>query len=231
MKDGTVSGRALRLGLAAATLAASTPAAAQDDVQAWGATLAQGPIAGDLVFWAEVQTRFTDDAARLGQLLIRPAVGVRLAPDTSAHIGYAYIRTDPAGGAATDEHRAWQQLIFPILRNARGLYVSGRSRVEQRRLVGRDDTGWRLRQFVRAQIPLKRGGPVSAVVFTEGFYAANATDWGAPAGIDQWRTFVGVSLPASKRLTIEPGYLNQTVFRRGTNAINHVASVNLFLRF
>lgn len=221
----------VRWGLALAGMFAATPALAEEDGQAWGAILAQGPIKGDLVFWAEAQTRFTDDASRLGQLVIRPAIGLRLAKDTSAHLGYAYIRTDPATGAATNEHRIWEQLIFPILRTKRGLYVWGRSRIEQRFVERRRDTGWRLRQFVRAQMPLTRGGKVSGVVFTEAFYAANTTDFGAREGFDQWRNFVGLSIPVGKGLALEPGYLNQTIFRVGPDRTNHIFSTTLFVRF
>lgn len=217
--------------LAPLALMVATPAVAEEDGQAWGAILAQGSIKGDLIFWAEAQTRFTDDASRLGQVILRPAIGLRLAKDTTAHLGYAYVRSDPATGAVTNEHRIWEQLIFPIARNSRGLYVWGRSRIEQRFVEGRSDTGWRLRQFVRAQMPLRRGGKVSGVVFSEVFYAANTTDFGARAGLDQWRNFVGLSLPVGKGLALEPGYLNQTIFRPGPDRSNHIFSTTLFVRF
>lgn len=216
--------------LALASLFVAVPAAAEEDGQAWGAVLAQGSIKGGLVFWAEAQTRFTDDVSHLGQIVIRPALGIRLAKDSVAHLGYAYVRTEAANGAITNEHRIWEQLIFPILRNPRGLYVWGRSRIEQRFVEGRCDTGWRLRQFVRAQMPLQRGGKVSGVVFSEAFYAANTTDFGAREGLDQWRNFVGLSIPVGKGLVLEPGYLNQTIFRPGQDRSNHVFSTTLFIR-
>lgn len=215
--------------LTALSLALPAPALAQDDGQAWTQFLAQGPIRGDLVFWAEAQTRLTD-ATRATQTLLRPAIGVRLGRNTTAHFGYAFVHTDPVSGAATDEHRLWQQLSFPILRTPRGLYVWGRSRIEQRMVEGQRDTGVRLRQFVRAQMPVRRGGKLSGVVFVEGFYAVNSTDWGARAGVDQVRSFVGLSIPFGKQVNLEPGYLNQTVFRRGPDRVNHVASLNLFIR-
>jgi hypothetical protein len=208
---------------------AAAPAQAQDDGQAWAQLLAQGSIKGDFIFWAEAQTRLTD-ATRGAQIIYRPAIGIRLARDTTAHIGYAFIHSDPANGTATSEHRIWEQLSFPIVRNARGLYVWGRSRIEQRMFEGRRDTGWRLRQFVRAQMPLRRGGTLSGVIVVEGFYTANSTDWGARAGIDQLRTFAGLSIPVGKKVNLEPGYLNQTVFRRGPNRTNRIASINMFVR-
>ena len=218
-----------RLVLAPLLLGWSVPALADDDGQAWSQLLVQGPIKGDVIFWAEAQTRLTD-ATRATQIVLRPAIGVRLARDTTAHFGYAFVHTDPANGAATNEHRLWQQLSFPILRTPRGLYVWGRSRIEQRKFEGRRDTGVRLRQFVRAQMPLRRGGKLSGVVFVEGFYAANTTDWGARAGMDQVRSFAGVSIPLGRQVSIEPGYLNQTIFRRGPDRMNHIASLNLFVR-
>ena len=79
-------------------------------------------------------------------------------------------------------------------------------------------------------MPVRRGGKLSGVLFVEGFYAVNSTDWGARAGVDQVRSFVGLSIPFGKQVNLEPGYLNQTVFRRGPDRVNHVASLNLFIR-
>ena len=91
------------------------------------------------------------------------------------------------------------------MRNGNGtpLLIS-RTRLEQRMLEGRDDTGWRLRQFVRVQVPIARQGTVQAVAFTEGFFNLNSTSWGARDGVDQWRTFVGVGVPVAPRMRLEP---------------------------
>ena len=37
--------------------------------------------------------------------------------------------------------------------------------------------------------------------------------------------FVGYSLPVSKRLTLEPGYLNLTYFDAGPNRVRHILAV------
>ncbi len=219
----------MRVLVAAGLALWAMPAKAQDDGQAWTQVLVLGSIKDDLIFWAEGQARITD-AAHASQFIVRPAIGLRLSATTAAHLGYAYVRTDPVNGTTTNEHRVWEQLTFPIVRNRRGLVITGRSRVEQRLVEGRRDTGWRLRQFVRAQMPVRPGSTVAGVVIVEGFYAANSTDWGARAGFDQVRTFLGVSVPISKQFVIEPGYLNQTIFRRGPDRINHVASLSLIAR-
>ncbi|MBB5697530.1 DUF2490 domain-containing protein [Sphingomonas yantingensis] len=216
--------------LLVAALAAASPALAEDDVQGWTGIIASGAVRGDLFVWAEGQARLTDDVGGGSQFILRPAIGARIARDAHAVIGYAYVRTDPEGGATTHEHRIWQQVQFVAARSGTGApLVISRTRLEQRMIEGREDTGWRLRQFVRVQVPIARAGKVQAVAYTEGFFNLNATDAGARTGIDQWRNFVGVGLPLAPKLRIEPGYLNQTVFRAGENRSNHIANVALFL--
>ncbi len=216
--------------LAAAFGLAASPALAEDDVQGWGAITANGTVKGDLFVWAEAQARLTDDFGGGLQTIVRPAIGARIARDAHAVIGYAWVRTDPERGATTNEHRIWQQVQFVAARTGTGApLVVSRTRLEQRMIEGREDTGWRLRQFVRLQAPIARDGKVQAVAYTEGFFNLNATDWGARNGIDQWRSFAGIGLPLAPKLRIEPGYLNQTVFRAGENRSNHIANIALFL--
>ena len=216
--------------IGALLLGAAQPAVAEDDTQAWAAVIASGTVRGDLFLWLEGQARAIDDVGGGSQLVLRPAIGARIGRDAHAVVGYAYVRTDPETGRTTEEHRIWQQLQFAALRTKAGApLVISRTRLDQRMIEGRDDTGWRLRQFVRLQVPIARKGAVQAVAFTEGFFNLNSTQWGARDGVDQWRTFVGVGLPVAKRMRLEPGYLNQRVFRRGEDRTNHVLSATLFV--
>lgn len=216
----------------AATIALgqAAPARAESDAQAWGSVVASGAVRGDLFVWLEGQVRGTDDLTGGSQIILRPAIGARIGRDAHAVAGYAFVRTDPEGGAATREHRPWQQVQFVPFRGRDGApLVISRTRLEQRMVEGRDGTAWRLRQFVRAQAPIARDGAVQAVAFTEGFFNLNATGWSRD-GVDQWRTFVGVGVPVAKRARLEPGYLNQRVFRPGQDRVNHVLSATLFVR-
>lgn len=217
--------------LAAGALLAATQAHAEEDMQAWGAVTANGVVRGDLFLWLEAQGRATDDVGGGSQILLRPAVGARIGRDAHAVVGYAYVRTDPLGGTLSNEHRPWQQVQFVPLRLKGGapLLIS-RTRLEQRMVEGRDGTSWRLRQFLRLQVPLDKRGGLQAVAFTEGFFNLNTTNWGARSGIDQWRTFVGVGFPVAPRMRLEPGYLNQRVVRAGDDRVNHVLSATLFIR-
>lgn len=216
---------------ALATLFVAQPALAEDDAQGWAAVTASGAVRGDLFVWLEGQARFTDDLGGGTQFLLRPAIGARIARDAHVVAGYAYVRTDPRGGAPTNEHRPWQQVQFAPLRLADGtpLLIS-RTRMEQRMVEGRDGTVWRLRQFVRLQVPIGRPGGLQAVATTEGFFNLNSTRWGVRDGVDQWRTFVGIGFPVLPNARLEPGYLNQRVVRPGDDGVNHVLSATLLFR-
>lgn len=213
--------------LAVTTLAPAR--AAEDDINAWLAATASIDVGKKGVVWLEAQTRFTDDASRLGQLLLRPAIGYKLDETTTAFLGYAFVRTDPTGPALSKEHRVFQQLSFRLAGDGKGVTLTGRTRLEQRFREGRDGTGVRFRQQLRLTAPLE--GKARAVAWTEPFIGLNATAWGQKSGVNVWRNFVGVSIPVGTGLSLEPGYLNQYVVRTGRDRIDHIASLTLNTRF
>lgn len=211
-------------------LAGAGPAHATDeDTQAWSVVNATGALSDKMVLAFDGQARFSDDASRLGQLIIRPSVGVRLDATTTASLGYAYIRSTPRGRPTTHEHRIWQQMAYRLAGDGKGVTLTGRTRLEQRWLEGRDDTGWRVRQQVRLTAPLK--DKVRGVAWTEPFIGFNQTSWGQRDGLHLWRSFAGVSVPVSKTVTLEPGYLHQRAYRTGPDAVTHAAAVWINLQF
>ena len=211
----------------------ASPAQAKDeDTQIWTSLTASKAVSTKVDATLEVHGRFTDNVSRFGQLLIRPSITYKLAHGWSVTGGYAYIRTRFEGAAPHDEHRLWEQVGYTFVQNKKtALSVGGRTRIEQRFRVGGDQVGWRLRQQVRAQLPLTRNGSLRAVLWNETFIQLNDTDWGARSGIDQTRTFAGVGLPVGPVITVEPGYLNQIMYRSGPNRMNHIAALNVFARF
>ena len=216
--------------LLASCLVSSPAMAADEDAQAWLSGTGTVGLSSSVDATLEGHFRYYDDAAYLGQVLLRPSVTYKLKDGWSLTGGYAYVRTDPQGAAVSHEHRAWEQVGYRFLSNDRAI-VTGRTRLEQRFFDGRDDTGWRVRQQVRAAINLPQSKKIQALVWNETFYSLNDTDFGQRSGFDQTRTFIGLSLPLAARTTIEPGYLNQTVFRDGPDQSNHALAVNLFTRF
>lgn len=211
-------------------LALSAPAiAATDDLAAWGAATATISANDKLVVWLEAQGRFSDDASRLGQLLLRPGLGYRLSPNETVFLGYAHVTTRPAGRAMTTEHRIWQQLSFRAAGDGKGLTLTGRSRFEQRFLEGSDDMGLRFRQLLRLTAPLDGG--VRAVAWNETFLALNDTNWGARDGLDRMRNFAGIAIAARKGVSIEPGYMNEYINLAAGDRMNHIASLTINTSF
>jgi len=216
---------ALLLGVAPSALAAQ-----DHDLQQWTLLVAQGPIKDDLLVQAEIQPRLTNDASRLGQFQISPAIGYRVSKKATVFVGYMFVHTDPVDRPAFDEHRIYQHVVFPVGKIG-DVTVTARTRMEARTVVGAKDLAWRFRQQVRAQLPFEEGKGSLLVVWSEAFLNLNDADWGPREGMDRWRNFVGVSVPLTKGVMFEPGYLNQAVFRRGEDRLDHIGSVTLFYRF
>lgn len=219
------------LGPATALAALVLPAAAQaadEDTNIWLAQTANVDLGKGAVLWLEAQERFTNDASRLGQFLVRPGIGYKLDKTTTVYLGYAYVMTDPVGPAKSHEHRIFQQLSFRLLGDGKGVTVTGRTRFEQRMFENQDGTGWRLRQQLRLTAPL--AGKVRAALWTEPFFGLNETTFQRD-GLGLWRNFAGVAIPIGKGFTLEPGYLNQYVVRSGPDRIDHTANLTLSTNF
>lgn len=217
------------LPLAIITGVLSSPAAAtEDDFNIWLGQFATINVNDEVYFRIEAQERFTNDADRLGQLLVRSLVGYRLNKRVNIGAGYAYILTDPIGPAKLNEHRFYQELNVRLLSTEGGVTLDSRTRLEQRTFEERDNTAWRLRNFVQLRVPISKNNKL--VAYTEPFVDLNQTSV-QRGGLSVWRNFVGVSIPLSKGIEVVPGYLNQNVFRDGADRSDHTANVNLFMTF
>lgn len=213
---------------ASAALFASSPAHAGDeDAHVWASTVATGKIDGKLLGWLEGQARIGNAPNRFRQFILRPAIGVDLGKGRSAYLGYALVRTGTPDNLAS-EHRVWQQLGYTVFASD-AVTVTGRSRFEQRFFVGRDGVVLRFRQQLRAVAPVAKG--VSAVVWSEPFINLNAPFRPLRTGIDRWRNQVGLNVPLSKAIALEPGYMNQYVRRTGPDLVDHIAVMNVAIKW
>lgn len=225
--------RPLSVAAAFALAFAAAPASARtsQDQQAWVNVTLMDSAGENIVYFLEAQPRLTDELSQMSQALLRGAAGWKISDRVSLYQGYAYIVQPVEGpGADRDEHRSFQQLSWTLVPGATEL--SSRTRFEQRWVTGYDDMGLRFRQMVRLETPVASGDkPLKGLVYFEGMAALNDTDWGARGGFDQLRSFAGFEVPLQGRSTVEAGYLNQLVNRSGGDAaVNHVASLSLFVR-
>lgn len=202
--------------------------AAEEDGNVWLGQFATINAGEDVYVRLEAQERFTNDAERLGQLLLRSLVGYQISKTVNIGAGYAYVLTDPVGPAKLDEHRFYQELNIRLLTTAGGTTLDSRTRLEQRTFEEREGTAWRLRQFVQLRVPVSKDNKI--VAYTEPFVDLDE-DAVQRGGLSVWRNFVGVSVPLAKGVEVVPGYLNQRVWRDGPDRIDHTANVNLFVTF
>jgi len=147
-----------------------------DDFQSWNAIALANNASDDGTwqYWFDGHLRFKDDASSLVVSIIRPAVGYRMNDSLTLWLGVARVTVD-APGNSIDEDRIWQQATFNI-GEFLGRKVSGRTRLEQRfREDFGDDTGHRIRQFIRWAKPINDNW--SLVVWDELFVGLNDADW------------------------------------------------------
>ncbi|OYU69628.1 MAG: hypothetical protein CFE28_06225 [Alphaproteobacteria bacterium PA2] len=216
------------IALALTVTAAGSAHATDEDFNTWLAQTASIGVGEKGVLWLEAQERFTSDSSRLGQFQLRPMIGYKFTPTTTAYLGYVYTLNAPKGAASTQEHRVFQQLSVRLMGDGKGLTLSSRTRLEQRWVVDRDGVGWRLRQQLRLTAPIN--DKLTGVVWTEPFVGLNKTSF-QQRDVTNWRNFVGVATPLSPTVTLEPGYINQVVVRRGANRVDHILSMTLNTRF
>lgn len=216
--------------LSAAALLAATPAAArtEHDLSSWTNVTVQGPIGERLVAFVEVQPRVQQDVSHLDQLLLRGAIGYKVTSRLTLYQGFVHIALPVAGARDRNEERPFQQATWYVPVPVGEL--QSRTRIEQRFVSGGGDVGVRLREMLRYELPAGEKA-AKPLIHAEAFVALNDTDWGARAGFDQLRTFIGAEVPLFGSSTAELGYMNQVVNRaRGDVLVNHIASVTMFVR-
>ncbi len=210
--------------VAALLLGASPAAAASSDAQFWTTLTANVALSDRWSGQADFVSQFSDDEDGLYELRYGAFVGYKITRRATVSVGYARVHRY-IGGTTRTEERPRQQIAVDFGKLA-GAAASGRLRVEQRIRAG-GGIGWRLRPQVRAAWPLGRSG-VAAVLSHESFVALNDTRSGQRAGYERMRNFAGVSVPVSKIVKAELGYLNQYDFGRGRpDAVAHVGSLAL----
>lgn len=205
--------------------------ATEEDGGFWLNTNAQGKLPVDGLSWyAEFQPRWRQEGEHLEASILRPAIYYKLNEKSSVWFGYANVRAHPNSASAVEENRLWQQYLYNFDSIA-GVKLQARTRLEERRMEGGHETGYRLRQSVRALKPLASKEKIGLLIWDEFFVHLNDTDWGAQRGTDQNRLFLGVELKVHPKLKIETGYINQYVQRNSIDKMNHIFSTSFNFAF
>jgi hypothetical protein len=191
--------------LVVALLTVATPAA-HAEVQAWEVITLMTRLdeTGGPAGWVDLQLRRRGGST---QYLARPAVGWAFSPSLFAHVGYAWIATDPDDATVTSEHRIWQQGLYNGTATP-ALKYQLRARVEQR-FGPSSGVGHRVRGLGRVQWQPSARVPLQLIVWDELFIGVNETTDFTLQGFDQNRAFAGIGADTSvKGLRVEAGYLH-----------------------
>jgi hypothetical protein len=209
----------LRLVAPLLLLIASSAEAApyEHDLQAWGLINVWARV-DKLRFFGEVQPRVSLTGAKFDRLLLRPAIGWQLTPETSLWIGYGWT---PTFGPFRDEHRPFQQLL---VEHKFGVFsFVNRTRFEQRFIGGTNFPSFRLRHMVRGVLRFGPSSPWGLAAYEELFVNFNSVSSGPEGGFDQNRFFLGLNLKVDA-MQFELGYMNNFVARPGLvvpDRVNH----------
>lgn len=196
-------------------IALSAPAAvsATTDDQVWTTASANVKIAGPWRISEELTGRFSDNKNGLYEVEANTLLGYQLNKVVTFWAGYTHDPQYSGGDFTRMEHRAREQVTFDNFTKLGSGKLSARIRLEQRWREGLDGTGWRMRPYVKYSLPIK--GKVALNLSSEPFINLNTTSFQTKSGLDRVRNLATVSVPLSKTLTGEAGYMNQHLFISG----------------
>lgn len=215
--------------LAIGAFAAAAPAHAREDEQAWQTLTVTVALPDDFKLSNELVVRSGNDRG-LYEAENTISVGKKLNSHVTVWLGYTHDPQYLHGDFTVMEHRARQQVNFENFAHFGKVKLGGRVRLEERWREGQTGTGWRMRPAVKASMPLI--GKSTLTLQSESFVNFNTTGFQRVSGYDRVRNSVAVTVPLSKKINFDFGYLNQTTFvRGGENTGDHVFTLGLAASF
>lgn len=214
----------------AAAAVSAAPAAAADDTQYWQ-TLSASVDLGD-GFQVSNETVFRNsDRKGLYEIENTTALGYAVSKHVVVWAGYTHDPNYLHSDFTVMERRFRSQVNFEKYKVG-NVALSGRLRSEVRWRDGVDGTGWRLRPYVKAALPIANKGKTQLVLTNEAFINLNTTSFQKTSGWDRTRSFIGVNTPLVSKVNIEAGYMLQHGYvRNGPDSNDHVLSVGLSAKF
>lgn len=212
-----------------AALLAAPPAAGADDAQAWLALAATTKLSDRVDLVLDTNTRLYDNASHYGHFQVRGLIGWKPSDTGMLGVGYSYVWSRDVGAEPVREHRIFQQANYRFLKLGKAELV-GRTRLEQRFFSDESGVSVRVRQQVRLNVPLKGPDGLKGIVYTEGLAMLSTPAEDRGEGINQFRSFAGLGIPLTDTLSMEAGYLNQSIVK-GADRMNHILSLGLGAKF
>lgn len=218
--------------LAPAALAVLAAPAHADDFQQWAQLGAKVDLSDKLVLQDELVARFSDNRSGLYEIENSLLLGYKLSKKVTAWAGYVHNPNYNAGDFTVMERRAREQITVDNFAKIGAVSLSGRLRLEQRWRDGIDGTGWRTRPYLKASLPLGGKTAPTLNLTEEAFINLNNTSFQSKDGLERLRSAISLSMPVSKVVKLEAGYLNQHRFvTNGPDTDDHALTVSASLSF
>jgi hypothetical protein len=209
-------------------LVIATPALAAQDSQLWTNSTTTVKLSSKWRVQEDLTFRFSHKRDGLYEIESNTLLGYVVGKGVTLWAGYTHDPQYAAGHFTIMEQRAREQVTFDNFAELGTGKFNGRIRLEQRWRNGLDGTGWRLRPFLKYTLPFHKGRKTALVLSVEPFIDLGTTSFQRTDGLDRVRSFIGISTPLAKNLTLEAGYLNQHTFvRKAPDNDDHVASFSL----
>ncbi len=215
-----------------AFLATLAPPAYADDFQQWAQIGAKVDLSDKLVLQNELVARVSHNQGGLDEIENSLMLGYKLSKKVTVWAGYLHNPNYNAGNFTVMERRAREQVTTDNFAKVGAVSLSARLRLEQRLRDGIDGTGWRIRPYLKASLPL--GGATAPMLnlTEEAFVNLNNTSFQSKDGLERLRTAISLSMPVSKVVKLEAGYLNQRRFvTNRPNTDDHALTVSASLSF
>lgn len=208
------------------------PATAQDDFQQWLSVSAKADLSDSIAIQNEAIARLSDDRGGLYEIENSTLLGYKFSKNTALWVGYVHNPQYNAGMFTVMERRAREQLTIDNFARLGGTSLSARLRLEQRWRDGLDGTAWRMRPYIKLGVPLGGKTAPTLNLTAEPFINLNNTAFQTVDGLERVRTAASLSVPVSKAIKLEAGYLNQHRFvRGGPDTDDHALTLSLGLTF
>ncbi|MEQ7873491.1 DUF2490 domain-containing protein [Sphingomonas sp. ASV193] len=222
----------LILAAGAALLALPSTASAGDDFQQWLTSNTSVKLDSHWRLSNELVLRFSDQRHGLYEVENSTLVGYQLNKKIGFWAGYVHDPNYAGGDFTVMEHRAREQVTFDNVASLGSASLSFRARTEQRWRDGVGGTGWRFRPYAKLALPLGGKTAPSLVFTTEPFINLNRTSFQTINGFDRVRNAVALSVPLSKTIKADIGYLNQyRVVKNGPDQMDHALTGTIGLSF
>ena len=208
--------------IAVLLLFAAAPAVAREqDEQLWLQVNTVVPLGDTARLTLEQIGRFSDRQNGLYQTEFGGILGYRVGDGVELGFGYRKVGAHN-GNTGANEDRLRQHIVL-----TRGS-IAARLRVDERFHPRGDEIGFRIRPLLRYNQRL-RDTRVALFASHESFFLPNGTSWGQRRGYERMRNAVGVTLPVSRSVAADVGYLNQYRFARGRARaqMDHALSLQL----